>query len=65
MKVKTITRWHILYITVGNKKCVTITIIDEDVKHQAFLVIVGGSINCYNHFGKQFGIMLCGLRQMW
>ena len=35
MKVRTITRWHILYLIDGNKKCVTKTIIDEDVKRRS------------------------------
>ena len=35
----------------------TIPNVEKDMKQQDLLCVTGGSINWYNHFGEQFGII--------
>ena len=54
MKIKTTMRYHLMAVRMAIFTKQTISV-GEDVDNMEHLCTVGGPVNWYNHYGKQYG----------
>ena len=55
MKIKTIMRYHLTTVIMVIIKNLQMTNLGEYVEKRKHLYTVGGNVNWYSHYGKQYG----------
>ena len=55
MQVKTTMRYHLTHVRTAIIKRTQITDVNEDMEKRELSYTVGGNVNWYSHYGKQWG----------
>ena len=55
MHIKTTVRYHLTPIRTGHNQNLQTIIAGEAVEKRKTSCTVGGNINCYSHYGEQYG----------